>query len=200
MVAFLVLGALMVYLDARQSAQGAAASATATEMQMLSQRLARGSALAAQGQPDAFGAVKNSRERFKTDLDALVGGGFSRGVSLDTAQDDATLKLLNNVKARWERVDLAATRLLDNETSLTSLARGLDALNTGNNALLDLSQQASAQIAQSGGSLREIEYATSSQCCRSGSPRTPTRSRRRTKLIPRSRSCSARIAARFATS
>jgi len=64
MVAFLLFAALMVFLDGRQSAQGAAASATATEMQMLSQRLARGSALAAQGQADGFTAVRNSRERF----------------------------------------------------------------------------------------------------------------------------------------
>ena len=109
MVVFLLFAALMVYLDNRQSAQGAAASATATEMQMLSQRLARGSALAAQGQAGAFAAVKDSRERFKTDLDALVSGGSSRGVSLDTAQDDATLKLLSDVKARWER-DCCANR------------------------------------------------------------------------------------------
>ena len=53
----------------------------------------------------------------------------------------------------------AANSLLQNETSLTSLAKGLDALNVGNNALLELAQQASAQIAQGGGSLREIEYA-----------------------------------------
>ncbi|HTQ01911.1 MAG TPA: methyl-accepting chemotaxis protein [Casimicrobiaceae bacterium] len=159
MVVFLLFAALMVYLDNRQSAQGAAASATATEMQMLSQRLARGSALAAQGQAGAFAAVKDSRERFKTDLDALVSGGSSRGVSLDAAQDEATLKLLSEVKTRWERVDAAAGRLLENETSLTSLAKGLDALNTGNNTLLDLAQQASSQIAQGGGSLREIEYA-----------------------------------------
>jgi len=160
MVTFLLFAAVMVFLDARQSSQGAAASATATEMQMLSQRLARGSALAAQGQATAFAAVKDSRERFKADLDALLQGGNTRsGVTVDMAQDDATVKMLTDVKTRWERVDAAAARLLDNETSLTSLAKGLDALNTGNNALLDLAQQASAQIAQGGGSLREIDYA-----------------------------------------
>jgi twitching motility protein PilJ len=159
MVTFLLFAALMVFLDGRQSSQNAAAGATATEMQMLSQRLARGSALAAQGQASGFAAVKNSRERFKNDLDALLSGGTTRGVALDTAQDDRTVKVLNDIKARWDRVDAAAGRLIDNETSLTSLAKGLDALNTGNNALLDLAQQASAQIAQGGGSLREIEYA-----------------------------------------
>ncbi len=158
LVTFLVFAALMVFLDGRQSTQGAVAGATATEMQMLSQRLARGSALASQGQAAAFAAVKDSRDRFKSDLGALLNGGTVRGVSLDVVQDEATVKLLNDVKSRWERVDKAADRLLANETSLTSLAKGLDALNTGNNALLELAQQASAQIGQSGGSLREIDY------------------------------------------
>jgi twitching motility protein PilJ len=159
MVVFLLFAALMVFLDARQSQQGAAAAATATEMQMLSQRLARGSALAAQGQSAGFEAVRNSRDRFKANLDALLNGGNIRGVNLDVTQDEPTQKLLSDVKTRWERVDLAAGNLLGNETSLMSLAKGLESLNTGNNALLDLSQQAAAQIAQGGGSLREIEYA-----------------------------------------
>ena len=158
LVTFLVFAALMVFLDNRQSAQGGAAAATATEMQMLSQRLARGSALAAQGQANAFAAVKDSRERFKADLDALLNGGTVRGVSLDVAQDETIVKLLGDVKQRWERVDVAAERLVANETSLTTLAKGLDALNAGNNPLLELAQQAAAQIAQGGGSLREIEY------------------------------------------
>ncbi len=159
MVAFLLLAALMVFLDTRQSTQTSAASATATEMQMLSQRLARGSALAAQGQASGFAAVKDSRDRFKTDLDALMTGGNSRGVSLDVPNDLAITQLLGEVKARWERVDRAASDLVQNESSLTSLAKGLEALNVGNNVLLDLSQQAAAQIAQSGGSLREIDFA-----------------------------------------
>src|SRR5438046_722555 len=60
LVTFLVFSALMVFLDNRQSSQGAAATATATEMQMLSQRLARGSALASQGRAPAFARVRHS--------------------------------------------------------------------------------------------------------------------------------------------
>jgi twitching motility protein PilJ len=158
LVTFLIFAALMVFLDNRQSSQSAAAAATATEMQMLSQRLARGSALAAQGQPTAFAAVKDSRERFKADLDALLVGGTVRGASVDATQDETTVKALGEAKQRWERVDKSAERLLANETSLTSLAKGLEALNVGNNVILELAQQASAQIGQAGGSLREIEY------------------------------------------
>ncbi len=159
MATFLVFAALMVFLDGRQSTQAAAAAATATEMQMLSQRLARGTALAAQGQANAFPAVKDSRDRFKADLDALLTGGTVRGVSLDVAQDDATMKSLDNIKTRWARVDAAAGQLIDNEKSLTSLAKSLEALNAGNNAVLELAQQAAQQIGQSGGSLREVDYA-----------------------------------------
>jgi twitching motility protein PilJ len=158
LVIFLALAALMVFLDGRQQSQSATAMATATEMQMLSQRLARGSALAAQGQAGSFAAVKDSRARFNTDLQALLNGGMSRGVSLDAVRDNGAVKLLNDVKTRWERVDVASDRLLANEASLTSLAKGLEALNSGNSAILELAQQASQQIGQGGGSLREIEY------------------------------------------
>ncbi len=159
LVTFIVLAVIMVFLDGRQATQSSAAAATATEMQMLSQRLARGSALAAQGQASSFKAVKESREKFSADLQALLTGGTVRGVTLDTVHDEGAVKLLGDIKTRWERVDLASDRLLANETSLTSLAKGLDTLNSGNSAVLELAQQASQQIGQGGGSLREIEYA-----------------------------------------
>ncbi len=159
MVTFLVFAALMVFLDGRQSGQNAAAAATATEMQMLSQRLARSTALAAQGQASAFAAVKDSRDRFTGDLEALLTGGTVRGVSLELSQDEATLKLMDNIKSRWARVDKAAGQVLDNEKSLTSLAKGLDLLNASNNEVLALAQQASQQIAQGGGTARELDFA-----------------------------------------
>ena len=71
-VTFVVLALVMIGLDNRASSQGALKTATATEMQMLSQRLARGSALAAQGQAAAFAAVKESRDRFGANLSALL--------------------------------------------------------------------------------------------------------------------------------
>ena len=76
----------MVFLDNRAATQQSLQSSTATEMQMLSQRLARGSALAAQGQATAFAPVRDSRERFKADLDALVG---RRAVQGRVARSDA---------------------------------------------------------------------------------------------------------------
>ena len=155
---FLVFAAFMVFLGNRQSTQTSAAAATATEMQMLSQRLARGSALASQGLAAGFPAVADSRERFRTNIDALLNGGAVRGVTLDVAQEPDLVGLLNAVKGRWERVDVAAERLTANQQSLTSLAKGLDAINQANAGLLELAQQAAAQIGAAGGTLREVDF------------------------------------------
>jgi twitching motility protein PilJ len=159
MVLFLILAALMVVLDARVASQGSAMASTATEMQMLSQRLARGTALAAQGQNASFVAVKDSRDRFRSDLEPLLTGGTIKGVSLDAVQDDATTRLLQAIKDRWTRVDQNAGRVLENQQALTSLAKGLETINQGNTAILELAQQAAQQIGQGNGSLREVEYA-----------------------------------------
>ncbi|HMA32689.1 MAG TPA: methyl-accepting chemotaxis protein [Casimicrobiaceae bacterium] len=156
---FVALAVFMFYLDDRATSQQALRASTATEMQMLSQRLARGSALAAQGQANAFAAVRDSRERFKRDLDALVSGGTLKGTVLDATQNPAALETLKSLQARWLRVDAAATQLVDNERSLTSLANGLGAISRGNSGLLELAQKAAQQIGQSGGSTREADYA-----------------------------------------
>ena len=159
MVMFFVFAAFMVFLDGRIAAQNAAASSTATEMQMLSQRLARGTALAAQGQAGAFASVRDSTDRFKANLDAISQGGTIRGTSLDVPSDPVTVQLLQDIRGRWDKVEANARRVMDNQQPLTTLAKGLADINIGNNAILELAQQAAQQIGQSGGSLREIDFA-----------------------------------------
>ncbi len=156
---FVALAAFMLFLDSRATSQQALRVSTATEMQMLSQRLARGAALAAQGQANAFAAVRDSRERFRADLDALVNGGALKGVVLDATQNPAANETLSSIRTRWQRVDAAAKELVENERSLTSLASGLSAISRGNGGLLELAQQAAQQIGQGGGSARDVDYA-----------------------------------------
>jgi twitching motility protein PilJ len=156
---FVLFVIALMLLDNRAASQAAAAGATATEMQMLSQRLARGTALAAQGQAGAFAALKDSRDRFAADYEAIANGGTVKGVSLDVPQDPGITKILQDIKTRWQRVDANAGRVLDNQAALTSLAKGLDGINQGNNAILELAQQAAQQVGQGGGTLREIEHA-----------------------------------------
>ncbi|MDQ6619060.1 MAG: methyl-accepting chemotaxis protein [Pseudomonadota bacterium] len=159
MFTFFAVAGVMLWLDSRATAQRGGASATATEMQMLSQRLARSTALAAQGQASAFAAVKDSHDRFRTDFEALTNGGPSKGVNLDAPRDETVIKLLGDVKTRWERVDANVVKVLDNQQALRTLATGLASINQGNNALLDLAQQVTQQVGQANGSFREVDHA-----------------------------------------
>ncbi len=156
---FVVLAALVLFLDNRASSQQALRAATATEMQMLSQRLARASSLAVHGQAGAFAAVRDSRDRFKADLEALANGGTVKGLALDATRNPAAVDALGLVQRRWQGVDAAATQLLENERSLTALASGVGAINRDNAGLLQLAQQAAQQIGQGTGTAREVDYA-----------------------------------------
>ena len=80
LVTFILLALVMLFLNTRIASQVAASVTTATEMQMLSQRLARGTSLAVQGNAAAFPDVKDSRDRFRSDLDALSKGGSVKGM------------------------------------------------------------------------------------------------------------------------
>jgi twitching motility protein PilJ len=158
LITFILLALLMLYLNTRVAAQVAASVTTATEMQMLSQRLARNTSLAVQGNAPAFEGVKDSRDRFRADLDALTKGGNVKGVSVDVPNNEAVQAALKEVNTRWDRVEKSANAVVDNQAALISLSKGLDGINLGNNALLELAQQASTQVAQGGGSLREVDF------------------------------------------
>src|ERR1700682_5947143 len=155
---FILLTLVMLFLNTRVSTQAIASGTTATEMRMLSQRLARGASLAVQGNVPAFEGVKDSRDRFRADLDALTKGGSVKGVSLDATSNEALQALLKDVTARWAVVEKNATDVVDNQPSLVTLSKGLDTINKGNNELLELAQQASAQVAAGGGTLREGDF------------------------------------------
>jgi twitching motility protein PilJ len=148
----------MLFLNTRVSTQATASGTTATEMQMLSQRLARGTSLAVQGNVPAFAGVKDSRDRFRADLDALTKGGNIKGVNIDATGNETLQSLMNGVASRWTVVEQKATDVIDNQPSLVALSTGLDTINKGNNELLELAQQASAQVAAGGGTLREVDF------------------------------------------
>src|SRR5439155_16458295 len=104
-----------------------------------------------------FESVKDSRDRFRANLDALSKGGTVRGVTIDPA-GQSIQSLVTELNNRWERTEKNATAIVDNQSSLVSLSKGLEGINQGNNALLELAQQASTQIASVGGSLREVDF------------------------------------------
>src|SRR6185369_1873481 len=65
----------IVYHDNRESTYGTAYIAASGEMRMLSQRLAKASSLALQGNPVAFKQLKDSHDNFASKLERLTKGG-----------------------------------------------------------------------------------------------------------------------------
>ena len=158
-IAFLALAVLMLFLDGRTAAQQAASFATAMDMQMLSQRVARSSALATQGQAGALQAAKDSRDRFGEDLNALLNGGTVHGASLGGVTDPAQTDILNAIKARWERVGGNLDHVFGSEAALAAVARGNESVTEGTKGFAELAQQAGQQILQAGGTSKDVEQA-----------------------------------------
>ena len=155
---FLLLGGVMLYLYITLADKNATAASIATEMQMLSQRLARSTSLAVQGNAQAFDSVKDSRDRFRADLDALSKGGNARGARVDVTSTESQQAQLNDISTRWDRVEKDATAVLDNQQSLLSLSKGLAGINEANTQLLELAEQAASQVAAGGGSVRDVDF------------------------------------------
>jgi len=157
--AFFLLAATMAFVSSHLGTQNAAASAAATEMQMLSQRLARGSALTSIGNKEGFRQIKEARDRFRGDYDALSKGGIVRSVDVSPSSDSTIREVLADIGTRWEKVEQNASTLLANETSVSALSAGVEAINRGNPALLELTEQGATLQQQAGASTRDLGYA-----------------------------------------
>ncbi|HEX7329292.1 MAG TPA: methyl-accepting chemotaxis protein [Casimicrobiaceae bacterium] len=119
-VLFAALAVLVVYLDNGAAARFAQHVRTVSDMQTMSQRLARAAAQAAQGERPAFAVVRDSRQRFADDLAALPAAVPSGASWFGAAPTPAMSARLAEVRTRWQRVDAAATQLLGHERDVAS--------------------------------------------------------------------------------
>jgi twitching motility protein PilJ len=159
LLTFAVFAAFIYLLDGRTTAQRGASAAMASEMQMLSQRLARSSAQAVDGNIGALATVRESRERFRANLDTFVNGGSVRGVAIDVTQDPKVFDLLTAIRGRWERVSGAVDRIVGSEATLSALAKGHESVTRSVDGLSELAHQAGQQVLQAGGAARDVDLA-----------------------------------------
>ncbi|MGL5004201.1 MAG: type IV pili methyl-accepting chemotaxis transducer N-terminal domain-containing protein, partial [Casimicrobium sp.] len=106
-------------LEARKSTAQISAS---TEMQMLAQRLARGSAQSEMGVGSAFDILVSSRDNFKSNLTALTKGGTYAGVSLSEPQSAAAIAAAGALEKRWGALEPKVEELVASRAILTSLS------------------------------------------------------------------------------
>ena len=154
---FLLIAAL-VFHDNRDSTHGTAYISAAGEMRMLSQRLAKASAQALQGNPVAFAELKESRETFAHLLEQVTSGGEINGVSVP-ASSGAVGEQLAALAERWATTDKDAQTMVAQEKTLVELGKNVATIDNKNAVMLELTEQLAALKLQSGGSAREIAAA-----------------------------------------
>ena len=158
LVLVMLLIAIVVYRDNRQATFNTAYIATAGDMRMLSQRLAKSSSLALLGDPVAFKQLRESRDSFASNLERLTSGG-DLAASWVPPSPERVQPQLQALTQIWEKTDKNASRLLEIEKNLISLGKDVALINDKNPQLLDLSEQVAALKLQSSAGVREIAAA-----------------------------------------
>ena len=123
----LLTAAALVYVQNREAAQNAAYVSTATEMQMLSQRIANSVQQAAQGVPASFPQLKQSREQFIANLNLLENGGQKIGVEVPPSSDGIR-PVLQDLRKQWGPVDKNIALVLAQQQNLIDLKKNEDTI------------------------------------------------------------------------
>ena len=121
-ILFLLAGAVCVYFNARGAAQSAQYLSTATEMQMLSQRVANSAQQAVQGSATAFSQLGQSQDQFVEDLQLLMRGGTKHGVTV-AASPEAIQTMLQDLDKQWGPVQKNIALILAQEKNLIELRK-----------------------------------------------------------------------------
>ena len=119
---FLLAAMIFVFINNRETTQNAAYTSTATEMQMLSQRVANSAQQAAQGSEIAFKQLQQSRDQFVANLNLLAKGGEKFGASVppSPAGIQPALQELNKL---WQPVQSNINLILAQKQNLISLKK-----------------------------------------------------------------------------
>jgi twitching motility protein PilJ len=157
-VALLLAIAALVFYNSRESAYGTTYVAASGEMRMLSQRLAKASTLALQGNPAAFKQLKDSRETFSQLLERLTSGGDIGGMNVP-ATPDAVRPQLEALVKLWADTDRDAMAVIEQEANLVALGKNVATIDNENPVMLELAEQVAALKLQSGAGVKDIAAA-----------------------------------------
>lgn len=157
-VVLLLLIAGLVFHDNRDATHGTAYIGASGEMRMLSQRLAKASTQALQGNPAAFTQLKESRATFSQLLEKLTSGGDIGETSVPPSPDNVRPQL-DALAQLWATTDKDAMTVVEQEKNLVTLGQSVATIDNKNANMLELTEQIATLKLQSGASAREIATA-----------------------------------------
>jgi twitching motility protein PilJ len=124
-----------------------------------SQRLAKASFGAMQGERSAFAQLKESRSLIGNNLTALSEGGTYEGRAVE-ASSEASKQVLNQTLKLWSSTEAASSVLIQNEPSLLAYGKQLDTINNASRPLQELAQQITALKIQMGAKGADVSDAS----------------------------------------
>lgn len=130
------------FASVRQTNQAEAS----TQLQMLSQRIAKSAQQAAIGNKTAFAQLKQGRDSFDASLDYLTGGHV---YSAPAARGDDLAELSRS----WQVSRKGLDTLIAQEAKLIDIGQAINQINIRNTELLDLTQQFAALLPAGSGRL-----------------------------------------------
>ncbi|MFH1495522.1 MAG: methyl-accepting chemotaxis protein [Pseudomonadota bacterium] len=152
---FLILAVATLVYNTVKVGRNSEYVAISTEMQMLSQRIAKGVQQSVQGNTLAFQQLSESEGQFDKSLKKLMKGGDGLPASPTAVQP-----ILQDLQKKWEPTEKSIYNIVKQEKKLVELNRSVAAINTNNIQLLELTEQVAALLTQSGAPLREVSIAS----------------------------------------
>ncbi|GHU26658.1 protein PilJ [Betaproteobacteria bacterium] len=157
----LMIAGIFVYRDYRIFRNNAAYLATAGELRMLSQRLAKGAGMAMQSDSFdsfAFMVLRDSRDKFVSSLKRLRNGG-QLGDTMVPPSPQNIVPYLDNIAKRWAISEQSAGRMLNVEVSTAAYIRRVLVIDEMSAAMLRLSEDLFKHKLQSNANAQEIAAA-----------------------------------------
>lgn len=150
--------AALLFLQDRHSSHARVYVASAGELQMLSQQIAKSAQLSLLGSPTGFVELRDASTRFRQLLDRLSGGGvlFDNKVPPSPERVQPVLQRLHGA---WQETELDARWLLNEAETLRELNRSVRTINAFNPLLLDLTEIISEIKLERGATAHEIALA-----------------------------------------
>ncbi|WP_255988972.1 methyl-accepting chemotaxis protein [Chitinolyticbacter albus] len=159
MIGSVLLFALVAFLSFQSSSVNSERRSIATEMQMLSQRIARASTQSVQGSADGFKVLEQSYGQFNDNLERLK----SRTLFSWLARNPGDL--LASVEKTWDEnfrdnpSRPTVQTILGQKTPLIAVGESVSGINANDAKLLEMTQQFTTMLAEGGGNIRELDYA-----------------------------------------
>ncbi len=151
----LLLSAVFVWLNAKQSELISTQAQISGEILMHSQRIGKAAPNAIYGKPIAFNQLEESQKAINSNLDVLLKGGEYNGRSVATPSS-ALQPVLQATKTSWNNSNKAAATILKTKKELNGFREDLESMNLLSPTLASLSDEVQAQKVQNGASPQAI--------------------------------------------